>query len=74
MRGAGRDVVLKELRLKPDEARVCTLHVSNVEGEVCLDLKLRGALQRGGGARRWRRTQRRKRSSRAFSPSRRLRF
>jgi len=32
------------------EARVCTLLFSNVEGEVCLDLKLHGDLQRGAAA------------------------
>ena len=64
-----RDAVLKEVRLTLDEARVRTLLLINVGGEVCLDLKLHGDLQRGGA--RWRR---RKRSSRACSPSRRLCF
>ena len=47
VQGAGRAVVVKELRLKPDEARVCILLFSNVEGKLCLEQ-----------AARWRRRQR----------------
>ena len=49
MQGAGRAVVLKELRLKLDEARVCTLLLNNVEGKLCLDRKLRCSTWRGSG-------------------------
>ena len=49
VQGAGRAVVLKELRLKPDEARVCILLFSNVEGKLCLDRKLRCSTWRGSG-------------------------
>ena len=55
MQGAGRDVVLKEVRLTLDEARVRTLLLINVGGEVCLDLKLNGAFHaaaHGGGRER----------------------
>ena len=42
VQGAGRDVVLKEVRLTLDEARVRTLLLINVGGELCLELKLHG--------------------------------
>ena len=48
-------MVLKEVRLTLDEARVRTLLLINVGGEVCLDLKLNGAFHaaaHGGGRER----------------------
>ena len=55
VQGAGRDVVLKEVRLTLDEARVCTLLLNNVGNKLCLDLKLHGAFHaaaHGGGRER----------------------
>ena len=55
VQGAGRDVVLKEVRLTLDEARVCTLLVNNVGNKLCLDLELHGAFHaaaHGGGRER----------------------
>ena len=41
-------MVLKEVRLTLDEARVCTLLLNNVGGELCLELKLHGAFHAAG--------------------------
>ena len=55
VQGAGRAVVLKEVRLTLDGGALCILLFNNGEGKLCLDLKLHGALQavaHGGGGER----------------------